>query len=222
MLALQGEGLELDLQRRRHPMWEWLFSHPMPPGAIFLAEMLVPLASNPVYWTAPLFVGILYGFVHGWSLGILAAFCMGIPLAVAGGCVGKALEIAAVLRFPPRSRGAMIGVDELAGICLVLLVFSRPRGDSVDRWRHLEIFWLSPLNALAVVTLVSGRRNRRLFLFPIGSLQLFDASGRSHHRLGLVQCLGRATGSGWELRTRKRECLIRQETRSPLRQRTAV
>jgi len=45
------------MQRRRHPMWEWLFSHPVPVGAVFLAEMLAPLAANPVYWTAPLFVG---------------------------------------------------------------------------------------------------------------------------------------------------------------------
>ena len=32
MLVFQGEGLELDLQRRRHPMWEWLFSHPVQPS----------------------------------------------------------------------------------------------------------------------------------------------------------------------------------------------
>src|SRR5713101_3376741 len=49
MLIFQGEGLELDLQRRRHPMWEWLFTHPVPSGAIFLAEMLSPMAANPIY-----------------------------------------------------------------------------------------------------------------------------------------------------------------------------
>ena len=35
MLVFQGEGLELDLQRRRHPMWEWLFTHPVPAGRSF-------------------------------------------------------------------------------------------------------------------------------------------------------------------------------------------
>jgi hypothetical protein len=60
MLVFQGEGLEMDLQRRRHPMWEWLFSHPVPPGAVFLAELLSPIAANPIYWGAPLFVGISY------------------------------------------------------------------------------------------------------------------------------------------------------------------
>src|SRR5262249_54622340 len=55
MLVFHGEGLELDLQRRRHPIWEFLFSHPVPAGAIFLAEMLSPIAANPIYWGGPLF-----------------------------------------------------------------------------------------------------------------------------------------------------------------------
>src|SRR5262249_1786050 len=38
MLTFQGEGLELDFQRRRHPMWEWLFTHPIRPEAAFFAE----------------------------------------------------------------------------------------------------------------------------------------------------------------------------------------
>src|SRR4029434_679313 len=33
MLVCQGEGLELDIQRRRHPVWEWLLSHPIRPAA---------------------------------------------------------------------------------------------------------------------------------------------------------------------------------------------
>jgi len=53
MLVTQGEGLELDIQRRRHPMWAWLFSHPVPTGAVFLAEMLSPIAANPIYWGGP-------------------------------------------------------------------------------------------------------------------------------------------------------------------------
>jgi hypothetical protein len=50
MLVFQGEGVELDLQRRRHPMWEWLFSHPVPPGAVFFAEMLSPIAVPAPAW----------------------------------------------------------------------------------------------------------------------------------------------------------------------------
>jgi CAAX prenyl protease-like protein len=109
MMIFQGEGLELDLQRRRNPMWEWLFSHPVKPGAVFLAEMLSPIAANPIYSTGPLFFGFLYGSIYGADVGIAAAILIGVPVSVAAACVGKALEIGIMLRFPPRSRGALIG-----------------------------------------------------------------------------------------------------------------
>lgn len=123
MLIFQGEGLELDLQRRRHPMWEWLFSHPVPASAIFMAEMLSPLAANPIYWGAPLFVGILYGFAYDPGLGALAAILIGIPIAIATACVGKALEIAAILRFSPRNRGAIIGIMGWLGYASLMFFF---------------------------------------------------------------------------------------------------
>jgi membrane protease YdiL (CAAX protease family) len=123
MLVFQGEGLELDLQRRRHPMWEWLFSHPVSPGAVFLAEMLSPVAANPIYWGAPLFVGILYGLIYGTELGFLAALLIGIPVSIAAACLGKALEIGVVLRFPPRSRGAMVGFMSWLGYASLMLFF---------------------------------------------------------------------------------------------------
>jgi membrane protease YdiL (CAAX protease family) len=123
MLVFQGEGLELDLQRRRHPMWEWLFTHPVPSGAIFLAEMLSPLAANPIYWCAPLFVWLAYGFVYGAGLGLLAALLIGIPATVGAACLGKALEIGVILRFPPRSRGAMIGLMSWMGYASMMLFF---------------------------------------------------------------------------------------------------
>jgi len=123
MLVFQGEGLEMDLQRRRHPMWEWLFSHPVPAGAVFLAEMLSPIAANPIYWCAPLFVMFLYGFVYGPLLGILAGFLIGVPVVVGAACMGKALEIGVVLRFAPRSRGAMIGIMSWIGYASMMLFF---------------------------------------------------------------------------------------------------
>lgn len=109
MMIFQGEGLELDLQRRRHPMWEWLFSHPVKPGAVFFAEMLSPIAANPIYATGPFFFGVLYGSIYGSEVGIAAAILIGVPVSVAAACVGKALEIGIMLRFPPRSRGPIIG-----------------------------------------------------------------------------------------------------------------
>jgi membrane protease YdiL (CAAX protease family) len=123
MLILQGEGLELDLQRRRHPMWEWLFSHPVQPGAIFLAEMLAPLAANPMYWTAPVFAGLVYGFIYGPGLGVLAAILIGIPISLGAACAGKALEIAVVLRCSPRTRGAIIGLMSWLGYASMMMLF---------------------------------------------------------------------------------------------------
>jgi membrane protease YdiL (CAAX protease family) len=123
MLVFQGEGLELDLQRRRHPMWEWLFTHPVPSAAVFLAEMLSPMAANPIYWSAPLFVGFLYGFVYGPGLGAVAALLIGLPITIAAACLGKALEIGVILRFAPRSRGAMIGLMSWMGYASMMLFF---------------------------------------------------------------------------------------------------
>jgi membrane protease YdiL (CAAX protease family) len=121
MIVFQGEGLELDLQRRRHPMWEWLFSHPVRSGAVFMAEMLSPLAANPIYCTAPLFAGMLYAFTYGPMLGLVAGVVIGIPLAIAAACLGKALEIGAILRFAPRTRGAVIGLMSWIGYASLML-----------------------------------------------------------------------------------------------------
>ena len=123
MLVFQGEGLELDLQRRRHPMWEWLFSHPVPPGAVFLAEMISPMAANPMYWGGPLFAGFLYGLAYDPATGLLATLLIGVPITIAAACLGKALEIGVILRFPPRSRGAMIGIMNWLGYASMMLFF---------------------------------------------------------------------------------------------------
>jgi membrane protease YdiL (CAAX protease family) len=121
MLVCQGEGLDLDVQRRRDPIWEWLFSHPAPPGAIFLAEMLSPIPGSPFYWGAPLFAGVLYGLVYGFARGSLAVVLVGIPATIAAACLGKALEMAIMLRFSPRSRGAMIGLMGWIGYTSTML-----------------------------------------------------------------------------------------------------
>ena len=115
MLAFQGEGLEMDVQRRRHPVWEWIFSHPVPPGAVFLAEMLSPIAANPMYWGAPLFVGVVYGMAYDPGVGLIASVLVGVPITIAAACLGKALEMGITLRLAPRSRGAIIGLMSWLG-----------------------------------------------------------------------------------------------------------
>jgi membrane protease YdiL (CAAX protease family) len=121
MLVFQGEGLELDIQRRRHPIWEFLFSHPVPPGAVFMAEMLAPMAANPLYTTAALFPGVLYGLTYGVRYGVAAALLIGVPVTISASCLGKALEIAVMLRFPPRSRGAIIGLMGWLGYAAMMM-----------------------------------------------------------------------------------------------------
>ena len=123
MLVFQGEGLELDLQRRRHPMWEWIFSHPVRAGPVFFAEMLSPIAANPIYWSAPLFAGVTFGLVYDSSVGFLAALLVGVPIAIAAACLGKALEIGFILRFSPRTRGAVIGIMSWLGYATMMLFF---------------------------------------------------------------------------------------------------
>ncbi len=104
-------------------MWEWLFSHPVQPGAVFMAEMLSPIAANPVYWTAPLFVGCLYGFAYDAETAFAAVILIGIPITISAACLGKALEIGVILRFSPRSRGAIIGLMGWMGYTSLMLFF---------------------------------------------------------------------------------------------------
>jgi membrane protease YdiL (CAAX protease family) len=124
MLVFQGEGLELDIQRRRHPMWEWLFSHPVPQGAVFLAEMLSPISANPVYWGAPFFICFLYGLTFNAGVGILAGALIGIPVTAAAACAGKALEIGVMLRFGMRTRGAIIGLMSWLGYTTLMVMIA--------------------------------------------------------------------------------------------------
>ena len=98
----------------------------MRPSAVFLAEMLAPVLANPVLYWAPLFPGLLYGAAHGIGEGCAAAFLVGVPVALAAACVGKAIEIAVVLRLPLRIRGAVIGVIGWLGYASQIALMSSP------------------------------------------------------------------------------------------------
>jgi membrane protease YdiL (CAAX protease family) len=177
MLVFQGEGLELDLQRRRHPMWEWLFSHPVPSGAIFLAEMLSPIAANPIYWGAPLFAGFLYGFIYGPGLGFLAGLLIGVPISVAAACLGKALEIGAILRFSPRTRGAMLGLMSWMGYASMMLfiVCAATMGKIVSAvGQFLEPLAIVPWPWLG---LFLGEQSNGGFSFLLGMLFCWGVAG---------------------------------------------
>ena len=121
MLAFQGEGLELDFQRRRHPMWEWLLSHPVNPIAVFTAEMLAPLAANPLVLSAPLFWIVLFWEAYGPEAALVGGIAGG-AVAIAACCCSKTLEIAALIRLSPRTRGAVLGLLSWLGYASLLAV----------------------------------------------------------------------------------------------------
>ncbi len=177
MLIFQGEGLELDLQRRRHPMWEWLFSHPVPIGAVFLAEMLAPLAANPVYWSAPVFVGAVYGIVFGAGHGLLASVLIGVPLTAGAACVGKALEIGVVLRVAPRQRGAIIGLMSWLGYASMMALFLG--AFIAPKLSGLAFRWMEPLAAIPWpwLGLFLGLRPAGNFSFVQGMVTCWLAAG---------------------------------------------
>ena len=129
MLTMQGEGLELDVQRRRHPMWEWLLSHPVRPQAAFLAEMVSPLVSNPAYISAPVYWTVLLTHLWGFWIALGCSIVIGIVLAAAAACLNKTLELCAMLKLSVRSRGAVLGLMSWLGYALFIIplfLFGRP------------------------------------------------------------------------------------------------
>jgi membrane protease YdiL (CAAX protease family) len=148
MLTFQGEGLELDIQRRRHPMWEWLLSHPIRPEAAFLAEMIAPLAVNPVYLTAPFFWMFLLGQVFSIGQAILGGIAIGLVVAFAAACLNKTIELCAMLRLSVRSRGALLGFLSWLGYAALLIplfTFGKPAiVATAAGWLYPVSQWLHP------------------------------------------------------------------------------
>ena len=70
--------------------------------------------------------------MYGPGLGLVGAIAIGVPVAVAAGCMGKALEIGVTLRVAPRQRGAVTGLMSWPGnawLWLGLFLGLRPNGD---------------------------------------------------------------------------------------------
>ncbi len=121
-LAFQGEGMELDFQRRRHPMWEWLFTHPVAPQAAFVAEFLTPFTINPFYLAAMFFWPIVWSFSFGFNLTTVGLGVFGgLFIALAGSIFNKSIETWVLLRMAPRKRGAFMGIMSWLGYTATLL-----------------------------------------------------------------------------------------------------
>lgn len=140
-LMFQGEGLDLDIQKRRHPHWEWLLSHPVKPVAAFSAEFMAPMLTNPLYLTAPVFWFTIFRSFWPAVIAVVLSLVAGIASAVAASCLNKSIEVAAMLRLPVQKRGYFLGLISIAGYVFLLLpVFIL--GEESIRTALLE-FWFS-------------------------------------------------------------------------------
>jgi membrane protease YdiL (CAAX protease family) len=169
LLVFQVEGFEFSPQQRSQPMWEWLFSHPAPPAAIFLAEMLSPLVATPIYYSAPLFPGLLYGATYGAGHGVLAAIVIGLPIVLAAGCLGKAIEITCMLLLAPRTRGTVFGImGWFSFVASMLIIF----GAVSVRELPPVLAWMEPLAAAPwpFIGLFLGQQADGSFSFVSGML----------------------------------------------------
>ena len=119
-LVFQGEGMNLDSTRRRHPMWEWYLNMPVPQTVVFVAEALAPAIGNPFVLTGPVMIAVLVGWLHGSFLVGIAGFLIGVPFLIAATLWAKALEVLIMLRSPVRNRGGWFAV--LAALGYVLLI----------------------------------------------------------------------------------------------------
>lgn len=156
MVTLQDEGIELDTQRSRHPLWEWLLSHPVRPWAAVSVELLGPVLVNPILWTAPAFLCGLWSMVFGFGLStVLTGILASLPLIVAASTLHKAVEMAILLRCSPRVRGGLLGIVSWLGLLmqlgsLPLVTVATPvtrflmwvTGRVGDRWDFTAVRWV--------------------------------------------------------------------------------
>ncbi len=119
-LVLQGEGVNFDSMRRRHPMWEWYLAFPVPQSVVFTAEALAPVVSNPALLMSPLMIAVLVGTVSESFLAGLCALPIAIPLLIAATLWAKALEVLIMLRSSARNRGAWFAVLGAVGFVAML------------------------------------------------------------------------------------------------------
>lgn len=120
-LVLQGEGMALDVSRRRHPMWEWYLGFPIPQSAVFTAEALAPIVSSPFMLFAPVLLAVLIG-VHQDSVVVgLCALPIAVPLMISAAIWAKALEVVIMLRSSMRNRGAWFGLFGALGFVATFL-----------------------------------------------------------------------------------------------------
>ncbi|MCB1601854.1 MAG: CPBP family intramembrane metalloprotease [Xanthomonadales bacterium] len=120
-LVLQGESIAFDLNRRRHPIWEWYLTFPISQPWVYLAEALRPLVSNPMLMASPLLIMAIAGYVNDSVLVAFAAIPIAVPFAVSAAIASKFIEVMVMLRVTPRNRSAWLVVAGGIGLLLLML-----------------------------------------------------------------------------------------------------
>ena len=134
MMIFQGEGLELDLQRRRNPDVGMAVQPSREARRSLSCRNAVADCSQSNLRNRSAFSSASYTAQSTeQTLASLAAILIGVPVSVAAACVGKALEIGIMLRFPPRSRGALIGLMSWLGYAAMVLFSFAPSMHAEDR-----------------------------------------------------------------------------------------
>ncbi len=106
-------------------MWEWLFTTAGAAGGGFHGRDAVAGSRRTRFTGAR---RCLFGFsIRDWSMGrgpasgLHGGSCAGIPYRWRRRAVGKALEIVVILRFSPRTRGAMVGFMSWLGYASMMM-----------------------------------------------------------------------------------------------------
>ena len=119
-LALQGDGFAIDMNRRRHPLWEWYLAFPIPQPTVYLAEALKPIVSNPFLLTSPLLVMLLAALVNSSFAAGAAALAVALPFSISAAIMAKAIEVQVMLRASPRNRSAWLVTAGALGFVLLM------------------------------------------------------------------------------------------------------
>lgn len=132
-LALMGGGAMLDVTRRRHPMWEWYLGFPIPQSAVFSAEAIAPVITNPLLLLSPVLFATVIGNYQNSFLAGLCALPLAIPLTLSAAIWTKALEVLIMLRCSIRKRGVWFGVMMITGLLALIGPLFLPASPDLTR-----------------------------------------------------------------------------------------
>jgi len=193
MLVFQGEGLELDLQRRRHPCGNGCFLTLCRPGQFFwrrCCRRSLPIPSFGRTFVCGICVRLYLRRGTGFSGNAVARHTGDNR----GGVPGKGARDRCDAASSAAFRGAMIGLMSWMGYATMMLFFSGRVRCRSGRHGDGKLSLFFHRSAVAVVATISRRAGGRFVFFPVRGARVLDRCGHHHSRRGAVQRVGGATG----------------------------